>query len=626
MKRFLPILILAAVLLTGCGEPREPTIPATEPPPTEAILPPEPTGYYDPGSALEEISQGALKLYPLSRTGSTAIVPFGDDLLLVSGFNGTTLSVLSGNNMYVSAVANLDCYVEPSSPAFVVTKKGVTYYDAEKHSLIFLDASLKEVNRISLPDNSVGDPCVSGDRKTIFYCTPNSLRAIDLETDLDKLLREMNYNETKLVNIHCANSILECIVFDDSTSKTLFISTQTGATICERETNTMLWTHEDRYCTVHYDGAYRELLVGIGNDDPSVLLEEDFNAELYPMLNNNALVCFSCSKESSILKYYDLTTGMRTAALELEDIENPRSFQSLSDLNCVWFLGYDKAYESDVLYRWDLLKSPTEDPNIYLAGRRSADNPDLSGIEQCILHANELSEKHGVEILLWQDALICQPWDYTFVPEYQVPVLQRSLQVLDDALSCFPEGFLKKAAYGTDSKKIHICLVRQLIGNPDANVLDSALGIQFWDENEDAYVVLAADQQMEQTFFHEFFHIIESRVLSKSSAYDNWNALNPEGFDYDYDYTKNLSRDDSQWTSGKNRAFIDLYSMSFPKEDRARLMEYAAMPGNEACFESDAMQQKLRQLCIGIRDAFRLEKSAETFRWEQYLSDPLGNR
>ena len=65
--------------------------------------------------------------------------------------------------------------------------------------------------------------------------------------------------------------------------------------------------------------------------------------------------------------------------------------------------------------------------------------------------------------------------------------------------------------------------------------------------------------------------------------------------------------------------------MSFPKEDRARIMEYAMMAGNESCFETDAMQQKLRQLCIGIREAFGLEESAETFRWEQYLNEPLAS-
>ena len=66
--------------------------------------------------------------------------------------------------------------------------------------------------------------------------------------------------------------------------------------------------------------------------------------------------------------------------------------------------------------------------------------------------------------------------------------------------------------------------------------------------------------------------------------------------------------------------------MSFPKEDRARIMEYAMMPDNAACFESEIMQKKLRQLCLGIREAFGLKKSTEVFIWEQYLNEPLNQK
>ena len=35
------------------------------------------------------------------------------------------------------------------------------------------------------------------------------------------------------------------------------------------------------------------------------------------------------------------------------------------------------------------------------------------------------------------------------------------------------------------------------------------------------------------------------------------------------------------------------------------------------------MQKKLRQLCLGIRQALELEDVAEAFLWEQYLKAPL---
>ena len=63
--------------------------------------------------------------------------------------------------------------------------------------------------------------------------------------------------------------------------------------------------------------------------------------------------------------------------------------------------------------------------------------------------------------------------------------------------------------------------------------------------------------------------------------------------------------------------------MSFPKEDRARIMEYAMTEGNEEYFRSTTMQSKLKLLCEGIREAFKLKKSPETFLWEQYLNTSL---
>ena len=63
--------------------------------------------------------------------------------------------------------------------------------------------------------------------------------------------------------------------------------------------------------------------------------------------------------------------------------------------------------------------------------------------------------------------------------------------------------------------------------------------------------------------------------------------------------------------------------MCYPKEDRARIMEYAMLDDKEDLFRSAPMQAKLRRLCLGIRKAFHLEEEPVTYRWEQYLDTPL---
>ena len=106
-------------------------------------------------------------------------------------------------------------------------------------------------------------------------------------------------------------------------------------------------------------------------------------------------------------------------------------------------------------------------------------------------------------------------------------------------------------------------------------------------------------------------------------AYDRWNNLNPPDFQYDNNYVSNQSRDGSPWLKEGREYFIDTYSMSYPKEDRARLFEYAMTSGHEELFQSVNLQRKLRQMCLGIREAFGLEKSADIFLWEQYLDAHL---
>ena len=45
--------------------------------------------------------------------------------------------------------------------------------------------------------------------------------------------------------------------------------------------------------------------------------------------------------------------------------------------------------------------------------------------------------------------------------------------------------------------------------------------------------------------------------------------------------------------------------------------------GNEAVFEGETMQTKLRFLGKGIREAFKWKKDERSFPWEQYLKEPL---
>jgi hypothetical protein len=161
-----------------------------------------------------------------------------------------------------------------------------------------------------------------------------------------------------------------------------------------------------------------------------------------------------------------------------------------------------------------------------------------------------------------------------------------------------------------------VSLVREVYGTNELGSLTLEHGAHFW-HNGSSYLVLMMNDQMERSFYHELFHAMDSYILTETKVYDDWEQLNPSGFAYDYSYITNEYRDPQNHLESQTRAFIDTYSMSYPKEDRARIMEYAMLEGNEAYFTSKTMEKKLDTLCNGIRKAFKLPDG--DYLWEQYL-------
>ena len=622
MKRLIPAL-LALLMLCGCASQPAPTTPVTEPTPTE----PAPTvGIYDANSGLERDTAGAIRVYPLGQADSTAIVQMGSDILVFSNPETTTITKYSGDDLVAAATVDLRCGVHPDSPAVVICEDGLTYYDYYENQLVYLNEQLEEVMRRDLPDTLRDVPALSADRKQLYYCTQDALRCLDLETGLDRLVKELYFSLQTPTALHCGDTVISCLVEDTAGNRSqLFISTENGRLLYETFEETYVQTKDSFYFCIYLDGIYPELLIGDSEQGPTLLRPHTYDSAINPIIENKAVVLVTENTACNTLQmdHYDLQSGKRTASLTIPDTDMPFGFAALRD--SIWFLRYDPQYGSDVLCQWDIARSLCENEVSCLSTRYSMEKPDYEGIAACRDIADRLSHRYGVQILLWTDATAFQPWDYTLIPEHQVPVIRNELKELESFLSLYPQGFLQTAATTTTSGRIQIALVRSILGNTDAGrSFDEVVGLQYWDEHANAYLSLSVNQNLlVQNACHEMFHIIDSRVLTLSKAYDDWNQLNPKGFEYDYDYMENLSREDEQWLYGSERAFIDRYSMSYPREDRARIMEYAMMDGNQDFFASETMQKKLRQLCMGIREAFGMKHYAAPLVWEQYLNEPI---
>ena len=627
MKWIAPVLVVCLVLC-GCAPSVELT--AAPPPDTVPVIVTEPAGIYDPASAIEQLTQGAIKVYPLGPVVAAGMAPMGSGILLFSGAENTTLTRLGGENLHIAATAELNCKITPADPAVQISDSGITYFDPLRKELVFLDAQLKDVRRVPLPETICGSPALCADLQTVYYCTADALRCLDLETNLDRLVKEMHFEDQTAAALHCHDTVIACDAqTTDGTVCRLYISTETGLLLYEAREELQLQTHGTSYFAVRMDGIYPELLVGDSEQGPTLLTPPVYDCAVFPLLGSGAAVTVTMNPADGTtqLDYYDLHSGRRTAGISLHGLEPIRSVIS-SASPYVWFTRYDPSCDCDVLCCWDTAKSAVSDSRHYFSARYSFDHPDWDGLVDCRLTAEELSRKYGVRILLWTDAILFQPPDYTLVPEYQVPVIRENLKELERFLSMFPAGFLQKAAERSESGQIRICLVRRILGNGNMDgTLKEAAGLQYWDRNANPYLCLAVRQEnLFRNAWHEMSHIIDSRVLTVCRAYDSWNSLNPEGFQYNYAAVTDLPIEDRRWTVGPNRAFLDLYSMTYPREDRARIMEFAVEEGFAASFESEIMQKKLRTLCLGIRQAFDLQDSPEIFPWEQYLKTPLNQK
>ena len=618
MKRFLP-LVLLLLLLCGCGTQDSPE--TTLPPETTQSVATEPVGFYDPEHPLEEETNGAIRCYPLVDTEVSGILAVDDTILLFnSDANNTVLTALSGDTMAPMATRELGCSIFPEDPCVRRWESGISYYNPILHETVVLDKQLREVSRIQAPGDLLTTPLLSFDRSTLYYCTSTALRALDLDTGISRVLKEMAYDYQDVFSLLLEESVVVCTIADGDRWETLYISTETGAILEQREDMVAAQSSGNRFYAAIPDSTIVSQVFGTAEGQVRCLTPRKEAIANYFLPDTFGLLSLSVSDNGgNTLEYYDLDACLCTGSVTIPGSPMLWSFRTSAD-GKVWFLNQPENAAEPILCCWDSALSPTDDNTFYGGTYYNEESPDMEGLADCEAYAREIGEKYGIEVLLYKDAVKIQPWDYDLEPEHLVGVIRRELELLDRNLSNYPEGFLSTLAQQFDG--LSICIVRSLTGTTESGSLDTADGIQFLDGYH-AYIALAAPCNTEYALYHELCHLIDTMVIGESGAYDRWDELNPKGFDYDYDYIANQSRDGSQYLQDVNRSFIDTYSMSFPKEDRARIMEYAMTPGNENYFQSTTMQSKLKLLCEGIREAFGLKKSPETFLWEQYLSISL---
>ena len=615
MKRLL-FLLLLCLSLWGCAAhapaPEENPVISGE----EEILPVFlPVTLYDPDSAIEAETAGAVKAYPLAHMEPTGLFVMSDALVLIGESDGgTLLQRLSGETLTVDNSLYLNVSLSPEEGYFQGFSDRLVYYDPMTLQIVVLSPTLQALERISVPMDLMGTPLLSRDGSTLYYCTRDAIRALELSSGISRLLKEISCTYQTVSALHLKDSLLQCSLWDaQDREKTMILSTENGRLVYETEGHMTLSASADRYYAHLSSGSGETLLFGNIQESPR-MLEPGCAGSFFRFLpDSHGAVSAVPSGDPVQLLFYDLHSGRQTSAFRIPGGILPKTVVDGGN-GILWILGHDG--NCPTLYRWDTALLPTGSNAVFTGSYSTRESPDPVELEKCRQYAQTIGEAYGVEIRIYTDALLSLPEGCDLEYEHQPHLLMERLKLLETQLETLPREIPETLS--SQYSGLRISLVRSITPNAAAELPENPQGLSFWDGTT-ACITLAAGQQ-ETAFYNALFQLMDTVIHTRSSAFDRWEDLNPMRFSYTYSYGESVPEEYEKYLHPDNRAFLDKGSMTFPKEERARIFEYAMTPEKECFFHSLTMQKKLTTLCQGIRSAFGLKKAQEIFPWEQYLN------
>lgn len=593
------LIALCLLLLCGCSADK----PAKTPPETT----PEVTEpQYLPQGTLAQGQE--LRSYSISEQVEK-LLPMEQNLLAVTSTEDGRLhlALISGSQGAVLAQRALEPGVSVDA-CFRANSRGIGYYCSLENTVVILDDQLHELSRIQLPQDNQGCPVLAEDFSKVYYCNANQIRVFELRTGVSRLLKQHSCEAQSLITLADHGNLLVCNIVSDGLAHTALIATEDGRTLGQYTNHLDFEDAGEHYYLSRQDGIITEYLFGdYSGQVQSFALAQKGRGFTY-VDGNHTMVVSEKGSSGIVLDVYSLRDGKRTSRIELPSATAAHSFAGYG--KHVWFVA--QAGQTQSLCCWDLEVSAVADSTVYTTQRYTAQAPDQEGLAQLQARADALQQRWGVKVVVnAQD--VRQSEDYTLATEHQIAALDAGLSVLETVLPRFPENFFIRIVEDTGNKILTINLVRDISENKQS--------LQYW-VGADAHIALVVGENVEQNFYHELCHVLDAFIYANSRDLDVWDTLNPKGFTYDYSYELYQSHG-TEYLEGKDQAFVDAFSRTYPKEDRARVWEYALMPDMEATFDSDIMQSKLYLLSFSIRDAFNWKKDSRVFPWEYYLEESL---
>ena len=616
MKRKLMGLLCTCILLSGCQIGSTPDVP-TEPPATEApttaptvsALP-----LLDQGMVLEESSN---LLYVPNETVEGMIRP---EMRLLG--NGLLLSECTAQGMVLNHISLEDgsLVAAGSIPAGAETKLyigngEIALCDRESGRITILNESFQLLRTYEVPLEG-DDWYISPELDTLFiFYYDRGLLVRNLETGAENWLVDNGFQVT------CKGSGSSYLMFEYTDR-----ADQKTDTRCLNLSTASLET-------MPVDGTISGgIRLGeiwlLRRDDAQILVREeellsiawtDSDVQLLPLRRH----LLAMDRSHRNLTLYD-TSGAFLSRCSL-----PQSTShAMVGSDFVWS-GYWEGYfftdfDGDAcrLMFWDV-RPDTDGEALQMSPLGEAQQSQPVVEQQLYKRAEELSQRFGVDIRIAEQCAM----DYTHYDAYALtdPTFIRSaLDLLENALSQYPDGFFRQLCYGSvESIRIELVGVIKL----KDTVEDRKDAAGAFAQNKGSYYLIALNGFLlqQEMVFHEFSHVIDKRLEWDSMiredalfSEESWLALQPEGFQYAMSY---LDTPEATQAYMATDYFVRDYALTFPTEDRATLMA-AAMEQNSWDFEAGSGRRaKMQFYADCIRDCFDTAGWPKATAWEQVLTE-----
>lgn len=618
MKRKLIGLLCVCMLLSGCetgsAKPLQTEVPATKEPVMESAPVVSDLPLLEQGITLAESSN--LRYIPNGEVESMS----APEMRLLG--NGLLLSCYSENALILkhislengSVVTSASVSAQPGAKLYIGSGE-IGICDSESGLISILDESFQVMRTYDIPQE--GDEWYLNSELDTLYI---------FISDRGLLVRKLETGETFWLvdngfGVSCKGGGSGYVIFeytDRGNQKTctrcLNLSTASLETLPVDGSVTSATRHGENWLIQSREDIDRYMLVG-GEAVQSFEWTDSAVRLLSP--RRHLLVTDPSGRN---LMLYD------TDGVFLSQCSLPQNSNALVGSDFVWS-GYWQGYffidYIDASYRlmfWDV-NAYMDGENLPMSQAEAVQQTQSVVDSSLYQRAAQLSQRFGVDIRIAEQCSL-EYSHYDTYPMTDATFIRSALDVLEDSLNRYPDGFFQQLRFGS-IESIRLELVGGLTAKDNVHTHPDSIGAFAQDRGSHYLIVLDGYLLQQQTLFHEFSHIIDAKLewdasIREDALYseERWMELQPAGFQYALTYTEIPEELLSYMDSGY---FITDYAMTFPAEDRAVLMA-SAMGGYSWDFEPDTGRSaKLQYYADCIRDCFDTTGWPEITAWEQVL-------